>query len=459
MRSSRFFGFCLVASLAAPTFAETRTDEFAGTWFLNPVTANWACSLSQTGYTIDLSKFKCAPDSPAYNAFVYAQPFTWTEGGVSKYFFLVQEWGQIGSWHPTTGVLQSAQGPGGECWGDSILLFSAPFTAQGARGTGITYRGVINPCPTTPGTRGLWSFHSVFTRNGKIYVTAQKAAENCDTAGCFSEIWLGESTTGFTWTWTKIASVDKVAQPRLDVLGVFVTKDANNNVFGYLSFDDFDDPYWHTAGPVRLDVTTRSLSYQTASLSWVTVPTGGFITQKPRLQFASGVTAFTNVGNRFELWLAGNLLDADNNGVVDSAPDGCDGGTLPDGRSELPPRSCTPPPGCTDLATYNANANNPAFQNGTTVRWTHGGAANYVVVDANFNVLQPYRLLSSTQFTSPIPADYGWEFAGLTHVDTLAGSTLYYGSQRATICANRLLDYPFYWSGSGIRFGRVQIVP
>ena len=94
----------------------------------------------------------------------------------------------------------------------------------------------------------------------------------------------------------------------------------------------------------------------------------------------------------------------------------------------------------------------PFAQDGST-RSPGGNDLRYYTADADLSLLNSRAIYSQLR---PVPSDYQFELVNAKRIDTLAGHVLYSGSLRRTICTYDLLDYPFFWSGSGIWAGQVR---
>src|SRR6185436_9848112 len=135
------------------------------------------------------------------------------------------------------------EGPGSECWGDSILIFELPYTSAGARALNVNpiYRGAAQPtnsCPETvpdgpdPDTnpdpnpeRSHWTFHSVFRDEGfgSTYILGQRVR---DLGGRFNEVWLGTNAgtpEGLYFNWSRLTYTSR---SDLSIYGIYAIPDS-----------------------------------------------------------------------------------------------------------------------------------------------------------------------------------------------------------------------------------------
>ncbi len=419
MKRSDLFAV-LVIGLAAPDLlAESATREFAGKWFLNPSTQNWTCATEPGLPTVGPGSGtgQCKSNFTSNLGFIRAYPTVRARASGTKYFVYVQEWG-------------GAAGPGSECWGDSIMLFETPHSVAGAKAdVAPIYRGVVTPpgeCSEASPERSHWAFASVFHDNGfgATYLLGQRV--RWDAAAPFTEIWVGESSPnmqgydeGIHFTWSKLFGT---TIPDHNVYGAYLIPDDGGLV--WRGFLENSHPGGWGATPIIVDWLDLTIQYKTSATGWATIPVYGNMTGGlPYLQYHGFVSGYSFVRGRYELHFGGPAPKSGNR----------------------------PLPTCPD---------NPYVNNNTGVtlpgRWDNGQQPYYLVVDGNFDLVQSSRNLTSTIY--PLPADTGFSHGALSRVETLAGQTIYYGSQNWSLC-NVALNTWNHWSGSGIRFGRVQEVP
>jgi hypothetical protein len=402
----------MTALMALPLEAESVSRESAGKWFLNPQTQNWTCATEPGLLTIGTGQGagKCYAGYTNNLAFVHAIPTVRTRATGTKYFFYVQVWA-------------AAEGPGSECAGsDTILLFESPYSSAGAMGdVNPIYRGTVVPIGDCGGGFS-WSFQSVFRDPGfgATYILAQRVDI---TAGQgFDEIWMGKSLPngqgydeGIYFSWEKLL---KTTLSGHSVYGAYLIPDAGGYVWrGYLSNS-------HAGGwgatPLVVDWLNNNIKYKTGPTTWATIPIGGSMTTTlPYIQHHGFVSDYSLVRGRRELHLTNPVTKSGNRPLAV----------------------------CND--TPYVNNNNGSILAG---RWDNGQQPYYLVVDSNFNVVQSERNLVSSLF--PLPSDTGFSYGSLKRVETLAGQSIYYGSQNWSIC-NVVLNTWNHWSGSGIRFGSV----
>jgi hypothetical protein len=261
----------------------------------------------------------------------------------------------------------------------------------------------------------------------------------------FKEIWFGESfgdmfgyNEGVTFNWYRLFYTTSTA---FDVYGIYVEPDAGGYVWrGYLYFSS-------GAGfgfaPIIVDWLNMNIRYWTSNGGFTTIPIYGNMTATPYIQHGGFGAGLHKVQGRYELWI---------------------GETPP--RSGLRPNYFSGLP-CPDNP-YNNNVNTDmdASTPGVQPRWTTGSATVYIVFDPNtFAPIDPdgpgplgvRRAHTSTLF--PLPSDSGNTRGGVNRVETLAGQTIYYSDQGWALCNVSYLNNWNHWSGSGIRFGRVQQIP
>jgi hypothetical protein len=403
---------------ADAVFAESATNEFAGKWFLNPSTQNWTCATEPgllpigSGYGAG----KCKAGNSRNLAFISAHPTVQARATGTKYFFYVQVWA-------------AAEGPGSECSGsDTILLFETPYSIAGAKAdVAPIYRGTVVPQGDCSGGFS-WTFHSVFRDMGfgATYMLAQRV--NVAGGQGFNEIWVGESfgdmagyDEGIYFQWTKLFGT---TIPNHSIYGAYLIPDAGGLVWrGYLNNSH---PGGWGVTPLIVDWINFNIRYKTGpgATAWTTIPMYGNITTTlPHIQHHGFVTSYSFVRGRRELHFS----------------------------NPVPKSGNRPLPVCPDNPYVNNN-------NGSLLpgRWDNGQQPYYLVVDSNFNLVQDSRNLYSSLF--PLPSDTGMSHGGVRRVETLAGQTIYYGSQNWSIC-NVVLNSWNHWSGAGIRFGRVEDVP
>lgn len=419
---------------AAPLFAESAQSEVDGRWLLSPSTQNWSCFVvaGKQPVTGGTGVGACYAGFREHLGFVKAFPLRQTTATGDRYYFYVQEWGAL-------------EGPGSECWGDSILIFDLPYTSGGAQSLmakgGPIYRGAAQPansCPENVGgaanpERSHWSFHSVFHDTifgGGTYMLGQRVRDSG-----FSEIWLGESKgtppyfhdRGLHFNWRRLTYTNNLQNSNpwddLEIYGIYAIPVTGTGIWrGYLYVAH---PGGQGASPVIIDWNTLQIRYWSGYDQWTNTPVWTTvrmydepITTLPYIRHHGFLTSFTYVRGRYEMWF-----------------------------DQPVPRSGNRP-----LATC---PDDPYLIN--NARWQGGGQAPYyVVVDSNFNVLTPPRSLTSS--LHPIPSDTGFSVGELTRIDTLAGTSIYYGSQDWGVCTLKYL-WAGAWSGSGIRYGRVADVP
>jgi len=141
-------------------------------------------------------------------------------------------------------------GPGSECTavGEEILLFKAPWTAQGLRSP-FTYVKTITPCRTdVPDVH--YELGSVFqsSTDGKYKILVDETENGASVGnGNFKRILLGSSTDGLTWTWSPFLQQSTVGSVTYSFLeSTLVQATANTNWWGmYL---------WGTTGSENLMV-------------------------------------------------------------------------------------------------------------------------------------------------------------------------------------------------------------
>jgi hypothetical protein len=405
-----------LTALPAPLLGESGQNEVSGRWFLNPETQNWSCSVvagKQPVINVGTGVGHCKAGFRENLGYVRAIPLRQSTAGGDKYYFYVEEWGGV-------------EGPGSECWGDSILIFELPYTADGASGViNPIYRGAAQPASSCPETvadgpdsgtdpdpnleRSHWTFHSVFKEPGlsTTYLLGQRVRFD----GRFNEVWLGQASEGLNFIWSRLLHTQR---SDLSIYGIYAIPSGGSVWRGYLSFSH---PGGWGVTPVIVNRSTQQISYWTGDQVWTTVPLGGEITVLPYVQHHGFVTNYTFVRGRYELWFVNPVAKSGNR----------------------PLAVCPDDPYLTNNA-----------------RWGNGQQPYYLVVDSNFNVVQPAKNLTSA--IHPIPSDNGFSVGEVTRTDTLAGPYIYYGSQDWGVCNIKYL-WPGEWSGSGIRVGRVADFP
>lgn len=387
------------------------TTETQIGWFLDPVAQNWTCAVAPG----KASPATCRNYAPAYNAFISAEPVKVTKAGVgSLYYFYVGTWGQI-------------SGPTSECVGDGIGIFETPYSASGAKGTAsVIYRGSARPCDGS-----YWYISSAFydPYRQSVNVTGERWLPG--SGDPFKHLYVLTSPDsagyqdGLNFTQTRIVS-SGLSNLNLHGLRVKPSPTQNNVWWGFMVYDNTQDPWWLASTKVEINWNTNTVRYLTGASTWTTIAIGGTITVAPYATFSTAVTSFGKSAGRWEAVVEG------------------------DGVSQIVPRSGVTPCGSPTPALYTQNVSglfDPAHP--TSPRWNRGSAARIYVVDTSFNVGGIVMYQSTVR---PLPADYGWELGNLTRADTAAGWSAYSGSQSGTICSYDLVDYPFYWSGSGIRW-------
>jgi hypothetical protein len=397
----------------SPLVAEVAQNEFSSGWLLNPQTQNWSCSVfdGKTPIGSGTGTGFCKANLVANLGYVYAQPLKVWNGSANKYYFYVEEWGAI-------------EGPGSECWGDSILIFEAGYNDSGATGvTNPIYRGTANPssqCSGSSSERSHWLFTSAVYDAGSVYLLGQRNKWN---GTAFKDIWLGTSAPAVNGSYGKHFNWSKILQTTIaghDLIGLYAVPDATGRIWrGVL--ENTHGGGWG-ATPVIINWNNNTIQYKTGPSTWATVAVGGSISGAlPYLQQHGFVASFTKVNNRYELWYD----------------------TLPaPGGSQLPMVGCN-----TTLYNYNGSV---------LGRDDNGNQHKYVVMDTNLNaILGP---LNHTSSTHPIPSSEVWSIHDPHSANVLgyAGSTMYYGSNDWSICNVQLNDWN-PWSGMGIRWGRLSV--
>jgi hypothetical protein len=401
----------LIVTLIAPfVFAETGQRETTSGWFLNPDTQNWSCNVfaGKTPIASGTGAGHCKAGDRAHLGYVYAQPVKVWDGSANKYYFYVEEWGQ-------------AEGPGSECPGDSVLIFEVPYTANGARASGVNpiYRGSASPCSSV---EPHWLFSSAFydPLTAGVTLTGQRNYSD-GTAAAFVDIWIAESkpatngSYGKHFTWKKLFAT---SIPGHNLFHLYVVPDADGRV--WRGFIEHTAPgYGWGATPIIIDRAQNTIRYKSSATTWTTIPVGGSMTGSvPYIQYHGFFSAFVKVNNRYELW-----YDATG------------------------PRSGNLPMSPCDMAKYTYNVDGPLDRSGANI-------PQYIVVNTNLEtVLGPLPLYSDTH---PIPTDERFSVivAKPANIVNLAGSTLYYGSNDWGVCNLYLTNWG-HWSGSGIRYGRL----
>jgi hypothetical protein len=428
MRRMNWMSFALLLFTGHALQAETTLQEFAGVWFINPLTQNWTCSIALGRPP---GPADCREVAVSSLAFVAAEPIAATvlENGqlVNKYVVYAGEWGGV-------------QGPGSECPGDSVMLFLSPYTADGAKGVGLVYRGVVQPsCGTLP-SGSNWALHSVFRDNarGGIQVTAGRTDLYCQAVGCFEELWLGSGTRSggadvpHDLRWSLLV---RSGLANVDLINLHLTKVAANDWRGLMTYHNLNPAPWQEATPVKINWSANTFSYKTGPSTWTSISIGGSITAMPWSMFQSEIHSFDFVSNRYEVWLEGTPT------------------------AQFPARSGNRPNTCPDDPYLTNMSNMDTDQNGQLEpRWTLGQAQSYAVLDVDFNLIKPLATMQST--VHPVPADFSFSLGNIARVDNPhLGRAVYYASQDYGICQHKYLNDWGHWSGSGIRVGRLQDVP
>jgi len=418
----------LLVLATVPVFAETSQNEWSTAWLINPVTQNWTCS----PFSVLPPVPNCYANHPKQYAFVgvEAVPVRKIVNSVmtDRIYFYTESWGAIA-------------GASSECAGDNISLFETPYTLAGVRGNGVIYRGTVRPCDGQH-----WAIGSGFkddSLNG-IFITAGRAPDGAT----FKQLMVGKSfkdakeDDGVLFDWSTL-----VTTARAD-LSIFNTEVRPHPTqakvwWGFMSFDNHNDATYHAMVPIKIDWNNNTFQYKTSATVWTSIPVGSAITTLPYTQLPSSAGSFANVRGRWELWVDG------------------------DPTTQLPPRSgiepCGFPANPQATAIYSANMLDAS-------RVAQGGSSSaYYVVDVDFTTITGPRPLTSngangfidyglpgSDDVRPNVADYAMAFVMPNRVDVLPDiKALFTGSQDSTICSYNIVDW-HPWSGSGIRFTRLQ---
>jgi hypothetical protein len=420
---TRIAGILIAAALTATSaYGEIGQNESESGWFLNPQTQNWSCNvfLGKTPIASGFGGGACKANDVANLAYVAAQPVKVWNGSAYRYYFYVQEF-------------SSLEGPGSECWGDSILIFETPYTANGAKASGVTpvYRGTANPpehCSGSSSERSHWAFGSAFydPNVNRVFLIAQRTKWD---GPAFKDLWIGESAPeadgsyGKRFTWTKMLQTTMNDHA---MFRAFFVPDTGQWIWRGFMANQLGLAVGGT--PIIINRAQGTLQYKTGPSTWVTLAFPGTIDNNsppPYIQHASFMSSFVKVNNRFELWWD------------DKQPSG----------SQRPMVPCPDTP-------YLTNASS-AGRNGDS-QGPKGSNLSYIVLDANLTPISgPFPLSSDTH---PLPANELWSVIEphSANIVNLAGSTLYYGSNDWSIC-NVPLNTWNAWSGSGIKWGRLVV--
>jgi PKD repeat protein len=238
----------------------------------------------------------CWPDQPERGKFFGAH-------GVSigsEYYFYITG-GQFGPKQESGDGEGEEPPPGSECDLEDILIFSVSNDDQSLRGLGAAadYRGVANPCDGTH-----WHGGTVFrdlSLGGHYYMTATKATPDGGPDE-FSDIFLGESPDGETWTWELLMTTSggiKIPQ------GFFVLPDPANpgEWIGVFSFGrPGGQPVAHT-GFIRLDFNSEEIIVKRAdSGAEQPIPFGGDLSFEPRSAWGERAHSLIQTGGAYEVW-------------------------------------------------------------------------------------------------------------------------------------------------------------
>lgn len=412
-----------------PMYAENSQNEWSTAWLINPVTQNWTCSPHPGLPAVP----NCYAPTPRHYAFVgvEAVPVKKLIGGVltDRMYFYTESWGALG-------------GASSECGGDNITLFETPYTLQGMRGNGVVYRGTVRPC----NDGHHWSVGAAFKDNSLngIFITAGRAPDGAT----FKQLMVGKSfkdTTeddGIIFEWSTLVTT---ARNDLSIFTAEVRPHPTQSKvwWGFLGFDNVNDATYHAMVPMKIDWNTNTFQYKTGAATWTSIPIGGAITVLPYTQLPSLPNSFVNVRGRWELWVEGTTA------------------------TQLPSRSgvvpCNFPVDPQPTKLYNANMLDPS-------RVAQGGSSSaYRVIGVDFTSIGAAQPLTSnganglvdwgmmgTDDIRPNPADSAMAFIMAHRVDVPPDvKALFTGSQDNTICSYNLVDW-HPWSGSGIRFTRLQ---
>jgi len=156
---------------------------------------------------------------------------------------------QGGAYNTTT------TGPGSECRevGEEVLLFKAPWTAQGLRGP-FQYVRTITPCRTDV-AQVHYSPGSVFksTADNKYkLVVAETEGGSSPAEGHWKRTLLGSSADGVTWTWSPFIKQSSVGGVTYSVGGVtLVQASLNSNWWGTFLFGGSGQGLW-LVGRIRV---------------------------------------------------------------------------------------------------------------------------------------------------------------------------------------------------------------
>jgi hypothetical protein len=441
-----------VFALLANSAPAQSYNEIASTWFLNPVTSNWTCSIAPGLPPVKsgTGAGACMAASPIDYGFagVKMVPVTKLINGslVNRTYFYTQIWGEVA-------------GPGSECGGDTIGLFETGTDHDSLRGSGLIYRGTVRPCDGQ-----YYGISSAFKDPNTGYIDVVSGVTNVNVQNDFGKRIVygasvpngsGDNGETFPSTWPLLVRVDNNSLPTISVTDMIVAPHPHmaNVWFGFMSFFPYS-PYYFATTPVMINWNNSTFSYLTAPNTWTTIPVGGSISVMPYSQIFTRATNLVYVpGNaRWELW-------------VDGMP-----------GNEIPPRSGVPPCGFpakpSPTADYNWNLGNSQGQLAT------GASASFYIVNSvassYFATTGPYPLHSygpngvqdygtpTSDDIRPNPSDYSMAFGIPSRADLPDGTwALYTGSLDAVICNYQMLVsnsstmYNDAWSGSGILFTRV----
>jgi hypothetical protein len=397
---------------ASSAFAESY-NESGQRWIINPTNPTWTCPAGTL-----LPGETCFPSAPKMYSYVYGLPL-YVEKLVNgvltpKLYLYTQEWG-------------SSSGPGSGCPKDSFMVFELPWSYAGLRGdAGVTYRGVVHPCDN-----GEHVINTVFkdpSLNSTIFAIDARGPDG----NTHKELWLGQSPrvggadNGLTFSWSLFISTTK---PDLQIVGLNMLPDPSRPGvwWGLLTFNSPTAPYYLPASWIEVNWNTNQIRVKTSATGWTSLPIGGVLNTPPYPDFPQSGRLVSTRG-RYEVWT--------DRGAPRSGNSPCMGG--------IP----------TPIYQGNVNPASPDF--GNSARASGGNRIGYSVVTPSYTS-GPWNDLTSS--VRPVPSDYVFDFDGSGRIDFgCCTNALYTGTQNATICTHDLIDWN-PWSGSGITFTNVTLVP